>query len=341
MSAQAESVLKDLKAGKIAAVYFLQGDEPYYIDLLSNYIEHEFLRPEERGFNLTVLYGKDTNMQNILNAARRFPVMAQRQVVLVKEAQEMSEWNSEKAKEMLLRYVEKPVPSTLLMFCYKYKKIDARTQLAKALAKNAVIVETKKIYDNQLPNWAKQYFASKGYRSSEKANAMLAEFIGNDLSRMANEIDKLLINFPQPQVTITDEEVARYVGISKEYNSFELQNAIARRDSLKVYQIVNYFAADPKNNPAIPIIAILFNFFTKILQIHDSADKSKPAVASLLGINPYFVEEYLATARIYTREKAIQAIHLLYQADCRAKGIDSTMNDGDILQELAYHLLQL
>jgi DNA polymerase-3 subunit delta len=341
MSANAESILKDLRTGKIAPVYFLQGDEPYYIDLLSNYVENELLRPEEREFNMTLVYGRDTNMQNIINAARRFPVMAQRQVVLVKEAQDMSEWNSEKAKEMLLRYVEKPVPSTLLMFCYKYKKLDARTQLAKALAKHAVVVETRKIYDNQLASWAKQYFANKGFQSSDKANAMLAEFIGNDLSRIANEIDKLLINFPDKKVIITDEEIARYVGVSKEYNSFELQSAIARRDILKANKIVSYFAANPKNNPAIPVIALLFGYFTKILQVHESSDKSKQAIASLLGINPYFAEEYIAASCIYTRDKAMQAIHLLYQADCRAKGIGSTMEDGDILRELIYGLLHL
>lgn len=341
MSAGAESVLKDLKAGKIHPIYFIQGEEPYYIDLLSNYVENELLRPEERGFNLTVIYGREATMQAVLNAARRFPVMAQRQVVLVKEAQDMSEWNSEKAKEMLLRYAEKPVPSTLLMFCYKYKKLDARTQLAKVLAKNAVVVETKKIYDNQLASWAKQYFASKGFQSSDKANAMLAEFIGNDLSRMANEIDKLLINFPNRNVVITDEEVARYVGISKEYNSFELQSAIARRDILKANKIVNYFAANPKNNPAIPVIALLFNYFVKILQVHESTDKSKSAIASLPGVNPYFAEEYIAASRIYTREKAVQAVHLLYQADCRAKGIDNAAEDGELLRELVYHLLHL
>jgi DNA polymerase-3 subunit delta len=340
MSANAESILKDLKAGKTAPLYFLQGDEPYYIDLLSDYVENELLRPEERGFNMTVVYGRDTNMQGIINAARRFPVMAQRQVVLVKEAQDMSDWNSDKAKEMLLRYAEKPVPSTLLMFCYK-KKLDARTQFGKALAKNAVVVETKKLYDNQLAGWAKQYFAGKGFQSSDKANAMLAEFIGNDLSRMANEIDKLLINFSDKNVTITDEEIARYVGISKEYNSFELQSAIAQRNILKANKIVNHFTANPKNNPAIPVIALLFGYFTKILQIHESSDKSKQAVASLLGINPYFAEEYIAAARIYTREKAVQAIHLLYEADCRAKGIDSAMEDGDILRELVYSLLHL
>ncbi|WP_448520707.1 DNA polymerase III subunit delta [Rhodoflexus sp.] len=337
----AEGVLKDLKAGKIAPIYFLQGEEPYYIDLLSDFVENELLNPGEKGFNLTVIYGRDSNMQGILNAARRFPVMAQRQVVLVKEAQDMSDWNSDKAKEMLLRYVEKPVPSTLLMFCYKYKKLDARTQLAKALAKNAVVVETKKLYENQLAGWVKKYFAAKGFQSTDKAHAMLAEFIGNDLSRMANEIDKLLINFTDKNTIITDEEVARYVGISKEYNSFELQNAIARRDILKANRIVSYFAANPKNNPAIPVIALLFNYFTKILLVNESQDKSKPAIASLLGVNPYFAEDYIAAARIYTRDKAVHAIHMIYRADCRAKGIESTMEDGDILRELVFGLLHL
>ncbi|MCS6967872.1 MAG: DNA polymerase III subunit delta [Cytophagales bacterium] len=332
-----KQVLQDLRAGKIAPFYFLHGEEPYYIDLISNFIENQLLRPEEKAFNLTVLYGRETSMQNILDAARRFPVMAQRQVVIVKEAQELSEWNSEKARQMLTRYLERPMPSTLLAFCYK-KKIEARWLTAQT---HAVVIETKKIYDSQLPQWIKQYFADKGYQSTDKANEMLAEFVGSDLSRIANEIDKLLINFTDTKTLITDEEVARHVGISKEYNAFELQSAIARRDVLKAMRIVNYFASNPKNNPLIPLIALLFGYFIKILQIHEHSDRTRQGVASLLGINPYFAEEYLAAAQSYPREKAIQAIHFLYQADCRTKGIDTTMEEGEILRELVYQLLHL
>jgi DNA polymerase-3 subunit delta len=339
MPLAADAVLKDLKAGKYAPLYFLQGDEPYYIDLISDWIEERGLAEAERGFNQTVLYGKEANLSAVLNAARQFPTMAPRRVVIVKEAQEMPDWNTEKGKETLAKYVARPVPSTVLVFNYKYKKLDARTSLAKALDKSAVLVETKKMYDNQLPGWVKGLFKERGHDLTDKAVAMLCESIGNDLSRMANEVDKLLINFPAKGKPIDEDAIATYVGISKEYNTFELQSALAKRDVVRANRIVHYFAANPKSNPVIPIIALLFGYFAKLLLVHGSSDKSKPAVAQLLGVNPYFVDEYLLAVRNYPVHQVVKIIGHLRQADLHAKGIGGDLEDGEILKELVFKVL--
>jgi len=339
MPTTAETALNDLKAGKYAPLYFLQGDEPYYIDLISNWIEEKALAEAERGFNQTVLYGKEANLTTVFSAARQFPTMAQRRVVIIKEAQEMGDWNTEKGKEALAKYAARPVPSTVLVFNYKYKKLDARTSLAKTLDKSAVLVETKKLYDNQLPAWVKSLFKARGHDLTDKAVAMFCESIGNDLSRLANEADKLLINFPAKGAPINEDVIATYVGISKEYNTFELQSAIAKKEVSRANRIVLYFAANPKNNPAIPVIALLFSYFSKLLLIHGSADKSKGAVASLIGVNPFFVDEYLLASRNYPLYKVVSIVGFLRQADMQAKGIGADMEEGDILKELVFKVL--
>jgi DNA polymerase-3 subunit delta len=340
MAVTADSVLKDLKSNKYAPVYFLQGDEPYYIDLIAEYIENHALSPEEKGFNQTVVYGKDVNVVGILNTARRFPVMAQRQVVIVKEAQEIQDLGQEKARTMLQNYCLKPVPSTILVFCHKYKKLDGRSKLAQTIAKESVFIETKKLYDNQIPNWISNYFQEKGFKITEKAVILLAEFIGNDLSRMANEIDKLLINFTE-KVQINEEVISKYVGISKEYNTFELQDALAKKDVVKANRIVNYFALNPKNNPIIPIIALLYSYFTKVMMVHHSEDKSKQGIAKTLGVNPFFVDDYLTASKNYSVPKLIKVIEFLREADLHSKGINSNIEDGQILKELVFKVLHI
>jgi DNA polymerase III subunit delta len=338
MANTADSVLKDLKANKYAPLYFLQGDEPYYIDLISEYIENHTLTPTEKGFNLTVVYGKEANIVGILNVARRFPVMANRQVVIVKEAQEITDLGQEKARNMLLNYCLKPVPSTILVFCHKYKKLDGRSKLAQTIAKETVFVETKKLYDNQIPNWVTQYFQAQGFKATEKAVVMLAEFIGNDLGRIANEIDKLLINFTE-KVQITEELVSKYVGISKEYNTFELQDALAKKDILKANKIVNYFAANPKSNPLIPIIALLYSYFTKVMLAHFSEDKSKQGIAKTLGINPFFADDYITASKNYNVGKLAKIIEFLHEADLQSKGVNANLEEGQILKELTFKIL--
>lgn len=332
-------VLKDLQSGRFAPVYFLQGDEPFYIDLIADYIEKNALQESEKSFNQVIAYGKDIDMAGILNNARRFPMMAERQVVIVKEAQEVADLTKENGQTMLESYLRNPLPSTILVFCHKYKSIDGKRKIAKILDEFAVLVNSKKLYDNQVPDWIMNYLKNKGYKIQPKSVQMLAESIGNDLSRLANEIDKLLINL-QGGTEITPDLIQKYVGISKEYNVFELQKALVNRDILKANQIIHYFEADPKNNPLIPIISVLFNFFSKVLMAHASPDKSERGLATLLKVNPFFVKDYLLAMRSFSAYKTAEIIHYIKIADLQSKGMDSgSMTDGQILKELIFKIL--
>ena len=333
-----ESVLKQLQTNQFAPVYFLQGDEPYYIDLISDYIETNALDESQKNFNQFVIYGRDAMVSDILTHARRFPMMSDRQVVLVKEAQEIPDLKKENAQKLLVNYLEQPTPSTILVFCYKYKTIDKRKVFGKAIEKAAVEVVTKKIYDNQIPHWIKDYLAVKDVEISEKASQMLVEYIGNNLERLSHEIDKVLINL-KGKSKIEAEDVQEYVGISKEFNVFELQKALAVKDVMKANQIINYFSSNPRNHPIIPIIALLFSFFSKLLLVHHSKNKAESNLASILKINPYFVKEYISAARSYSLEKVIGNIHHLRKADLSSKGVDSNMEDSQILKELIFKLL--
>lgn len=340
MAQKPEIVLKDLQAGKYAPIYFLQGDEAYYIDQIANYIENHALLPAEKGFNQTVVYGKDVTMSQIMGSAKRFPMMAQRQVVIVKEAQEIADLRNEAGKNMLSAYCEKPLPTTVLVFCHKHKKIDSRTKLAKTLAKSAVVIDTKKLYDNQLPNKVTEIITEKGYKISAKASVIFAEHIGNNLNRIVNEADKLLLNLAEG-TEITEAHIAEHVGVSKEFNTFELQDAIGQKNILKANQIINFFASNPKDHPVIPIIALLFGYFSKLLLMHHSTDKSKPALAKKLGINPYFIDGYQRAGRHYPLSKVVQIISLLRRADLQSKGVNSTLKDGEILKELVFKILHI
>ena len=334
-----EGVLQEIKAGKIAPIYFLQGEEPYYIDQIADYIEKNILSDSEKGFNQMVLYGKDAPMASILNQARRFPMMSERQVVIVKEAQEVPDLGKEEGKKMLEAYAKNPLPSTILVFCHKYKTLDGRSALAKVLDKHAVFISTKKLYDNQLPDWIQQHVKSTGNNIDAKAAFMLAEYIGNDLARLANEVQKLLLNFTE-KVTIDSAMVQKYVGISKEYNTFELQKALAIRDVLKANQIVMYFEGNPKNNPAILVIAFLFSYYSKLLLLHHQKAYQEGEVAKVLGIHPFIAKEYLPALRNYPPHKVVENIGWIQQADLQSKGIiGGSITDGQILKELVYRLM--
>ena len=339
MAQTADSVLKDLKAGRYAPVYFLQGDEPYFIDKIAGYIEKNALSESEKGFNQMVMYGKDVDVTAILNNARRYPMMSERQVVIVKEAKDIQDINRQEAQTMLENYVKKPLPSTVLVICHKYKTLDGRKSLTKTLDKHAVFVTTKKLYDNQVPDWITGYVTELGFTIDRKAAFMLTEFIGNDLERLSNEIDKVVINF-QEKIQIDAALIQKYVGISKEYNVFELQKALAVRDVVKANRIVQYFEANPKNHPVIPMIAMLFNYFSRLLLIHHSGERSEGGVAKLLKINPFFAKEYLLALQNYNLPTVIRNISFLRQADLQSKGIDSGgMTEGQLLKELVFKLL--
>ncbi len=339
MAISAESILSDLKKNKYAPVYFLQGEEPYFIDLISDYVEANALSESEKGFNQVVMYGKDAEVNKILTNARRYPMMAERQVVIVKEAQEIPDINKEEGQALLESYLKNPLPSTILVFAHKYKTLDGRKSLAKTVKDKAVLLTTKKLYDNAVPDWISNYVKSRGFGIDIKATQMLTDFIGNNLSSLTNEINKILINFKE-KTTIDAAMVQKFVGISKEYNVFELQRALGTRDVVKANQIVNYFEANPKSNPIIPVIALLFSFYSKLLLVHHAKDKSEKGIAAALKLNPYFVKEYLLAARNYPIHKVIDNIHHVKKADLQSKGIDSpSMAEGQILRELVFKLM--
>lgn len=339
MSAKPQQVFTELKRQQYAPVYFLQGEEPYYIDLITRYIEDNVLSTAEKGFNLTIVYGKDQTMGQVLTHARRYPVAAERQVVIVREAQELPDLLREEGQKLLTSYVKAPHPATLLVFAHKHKTLDARTALSKVLAQHAVLVHAKKVYDSQLPAWITDYVRAKGLTITEKASLMLQELVGNDLTRLARELDKVQLNL-QEGGEINDAIIQEYVGVSKQFNAFELQKALATHDVFKANQILLHLAANPKNNPAILLVALLFSFFSKVLLVHHAQDKSRQALAQALQVNPYFIQEYLLAAQHYPLPKVIENMHYLYQADLQLKGIDyPAIEEGQILKELVFKLM--
>ena len=336
---QTSQIIKNIKAGQYAPIYFLDGEEPYYIDLIAGLIEEHALDESAKGFNQIILYGKDVRISDVLNNAKRFPMMSDRQVVIVKEAQNIVDIGKEAGVDALIQYLENPLPSTILVFCYKHKKLDKRKALAKSLEKHAVFATSSKLYDNQLPDWIREYFREKEFKITDKSVFMLAESIGNNLERLSNEIDKMLINFKE-KVEITDQIIHKYIGISKEYNAFELQKAVALKEIVKANKIIQYFEANPKNNPVIPIISILYSFFSKLLILHGTADKSDSNLASVMKVNRFFIRDYTAAARNYPPQKVVSIIGDLRHADLQSKGVNAAnMPDGQILKELIFKIL--
>lgn len=336
---EANKIIGNLNAGQYAPIYFLQGEEPYYIDLISGIIEDNALDETAKGFNQIILYGKDVRMSDVLNNAKRFPMMSDRQVVIIKEAQNILDFGKEPGEKLLNSYLENPLPSTILVFCYKHKKLDKRKVISKVLEKHAVMLTSNKLYDNQVPDWIRNHFAQKKFKITDKGVFMLAEFIGNNLERLSNEIDKMLINFKE-KVEIDDHIIQKYIGISKEYNAFELQKAVVFREIVKANKIINYFETNPKNNPVIPIITILYNFFSKLMVLHSTQDKSDNNLASVLKVNRFFVRDYLAAARNYPTNKVISVIHDLRHADLQSKGVNAAnLPDGQILKELIFKIM--
>lgn len=330
-----DQILSDLKSKKYKPVYFLMGDEPYFIDEITNYIQKDVLNETEQVFNQTVLYGKDIEAVAVIEASRRFPMMASHQVVIVKEAQNI------RNIEELVHYVEKPLKSTILVVNYKYKTLDKRKKLYNAIEKNGgVVLNSEKLYEDKIPGWISKYLTQRGVAISPEAGALMAEFLGNDLSKIVNELSKLLITIPAGTRKITPDMIEKNIGISKEFNNFELQKAIVARDVLKANRIIDYFDRNPKDNPIIVTISSLFTFIAKIFTYHFLKDKSKGAVASALKINPYFVSEYELAAKRYTPAKLVEIIALLREFDLKSKGVgNSSATDGDLLKELIYKII--
>ncbi len=332
-------IIKDLNSGKYAPIYFLQGDESFFIDNIIDHIEEKALDETQKGFNQYILYGKEVAVTDILNVARKYPMMGERQVVIVKEAQEMRDWKKEDAQRLLIAYLENPLASTILVFGHKYKTLDRRTKISKVLEKNAEFLISKKIYDDKVPGWVSAYAKAAGANITDKAVMILAENIGNNLQRLANEINKLQINVKDGE-EINEIAVQKFVGISKDYNTFELQKALSLKDEVKVFKIIEYFAANPSANPMILVIANLFSYFSKLLLIHDQGAQDPNAVARAIGVNPFFAREYIQAARNYPLGIVLRNIEIIHQADLQSKGIGyATMKDAAVLRELVYKLM--
>lgn len=309
------------------------GEEPYYIDGISDYIERTVLSEEEKGFNQMILYGRDVSIEDIISNAKRYPMMAERQVVIVKEAQDLS-----RTIENLVSYVENPQPTTVLVFCYKYKKLDARKKLAKAIAKQGVLFESKKLYENQVPDWIKRVLTTKGYTITPKAAQMLTEFLGNDLAKVNNELEKLQLILPKG-AQITPQLIEENIGISKDFNNFELQNAIGEKDIKKAFTIVQYFAQNPKNHPLVMTVALLYSFFSKLLKYHALGNKGN--AAKELGVSPFFIKDYQTAARNYSMKKVSSVIAAIREVDMKSKGVGaSNLSQGDLLKELLVKIFE-
>ena len=305
------------------------GEEPYYIDKLTEYIENNILSEEEKGFNQMVLYGKDVSVEEIISNAKRYPMMADRQVVIVKEAQELS-----RTIEKLESYLENPQLTTVLAFAYKYKTLDKRKKVTKLMDKVGVVYESKKLYENQVGDWIKRVLSGKGYNIEPKAAAMLVEFLGNDLSKISNELDKLAIVLPQGS-TITPKAIEDNIGISKDYNVFEFRKAIGEKDQLKAYKIAEYFAQNPKDNPLVMTVGLVFGFFSQLLQYHGLPDKNPSNIARALKINLYFVKDYDIAVRNYPMKKVSAIVATLRDIDVKSKGVGAnSVPQGDLLKEM-------
>lgn len=326
---EAEKIIADIKNRKLKPIYFLMGDEPYYIDLIADCIDKTVLTEDEKGFNQVVLYGRDTTVEDVVANAKRYPMMAEYQVVIVKEAQELSR-NIDK----LEAYAENPQPTTILVFCYKYKTLDKRKKVTKNIEKNGVLFESKKLYENQVGNWITQTLIASGYKIEPKASAMLVEFLGTDLSKISNELDKLKIILPQGTL-INAEHIEKNIGISKDYNVFEFRSALGEKNILKANRIAQYFAQNPKDNPITLITSQVFAFYLQLLQYHGLSDKSPANVAKVLKVNPYFVKDYETAARNYPMKKVSAIVAALREIDLKSKGVGANaLPPNELLKEM-------
>lgn len=326
-------IVNDIKAGNIKPIYFLMGEESYYIDKLSDYIEDKVLSEDEKGFNQTVLYGRDVTVEDIVSTAKRYPMMSEHQVVIVKEAQDLS-----RTIDKLESYAENPMSSTVLVICYKYKTLDKRKKVTKLLAKNGIVYESKKLYENQVGDWIKRVLAGKKYSIEPKANAMLVEFLGTDLSKINNELEKLQIILPKGS-TITPHHIEENIGFSKDFNVFELRKAIGDRNQLRAYTIADNFAQNPKDNPIVMTTSLVFSFFVQLLKYHGLKDKNPKNVATALGVNPFFLKDYDVAIKNYPMRKVSQIVTSLREVDVKSKGVGANaLPQSDLLREMLFKI---
>lgn len=336
MAVTYDEIISDLKKRIFKPVYFLAGEEPYYIDLITSYMEENILDEAAKAFNQVVIYGEETTIPAIIETARRFPMMSSHQVIIIREAQSL------KKLDDLIIYLENPLLSTILVFNYKYKTIDKRTKLYKALENHAVYFESARLRDYQVPAWIERYLMTRGIRTDPSACAMLTEYLGTDLHKIVNELEKVIITLPKDKPVINSTVIEKNIGISKEYNNFELQKAIGERNILKANMIVHYFADNPRDNPVTLSIASLFSFFSKLLTYHYLTDKSKNNAAAVLKVNPYFIRDFENSASKYNVARTVRIIKLLRTYDMKLKGFgDISSEPGDLLKELVFKIMHL
>lgn len=331
-----QSILSEIKKKKLAPVYLLHGEEPYFIDLISDAIEHTVLEESQKGFDQSVIYGKDTDFSTIISMAKRYPMMSDHQVIVVKEAQNLK-WKDD---DLLLKYLEQPTPTTVLVFAHKYSKFDKRKKSYKQIERVGIVLESAKLYEDKVAAWINELLSSSGRKIHPQAAALMGEYLGTDLSKIANEIEKLQLNIPADK-EITTIDIEQNIGISKDFNVFELNTALSKRNALKAFQIVDYFAANPKSNPMPVVIGSLGTYFTKILKYHYLPDKSSAIAAKQLGVHPFFVKEYEYAARNFNRRKTFEIIHTIKEFDLKSKGMNvgPLTESGDLLTELIFKIL--
>ena len=328
-----ERIIAEWQKGVFKPVYWLEGEEEYFIDKVINYAEHHILSENEASFNLSIFYGRDAAWADIINACRRYPMFAERQVVLLKEAQQMRDIDKLEA------YVENPLHSTVFVVSYKNKKVDGRTKFARLLKEKGVLISTKKIYDNQLPEWIHELVESKGLSISAKGLALLADHIGNDLTRIENEVEKMMVNLGKRK-TITEEDIEEFVGVSKEFNVFELQSALAKKDLSKAIRIIQYFEANPKAAPIQLILPSLYGFFSKVFMVFGANTMDEKAIATAIGVNPFFSKDYLQAARMYKYEEVENALLLLHNYNLKSIGVnDAGTEDASLLKEMVIKMI--
>jgi DNA polymerase-3 subunit delta len=329
-------IISDLKKKQYQPIYFLHGNEPYFIDAIANYIEKNVLSDGEKSFNQTVLYGKEVDFKQVVDTARRYPMMAPYQVVLIKEAQEM------KTLKNLEKYISQPAPTTILVICHKHKRLDNRSKFAKLLKKNALLFESKRLYDNQLPDWIHNFLKDKGFTIETSAAALIAEYLGTNLSKVVNELEKLTINLPKG-TKISSNDIQQNIGISKDYNVFELQKALGQKQVAKVNRIIQYFGANPRKNPMVLLVSSLYNYFSKVYMLHFLKNAPEQEIQKTLKLSSsYFLKEYRLTARNYNRSQTENVLALLKEYDLKSKGVDlNTVNnpERELLKEMVWRIL--
>ena len=334
-----ELIFKNIKTKEFLPIYFFHGEEAYYIDIAVKALENDVLTEDEKAFNQTVVYGKDTNYNEILALAKQYPMMGDKQLIIVKEAQDLK-LNDEETK-ILEKYVENPVESTILVFAHKHKKVDSRKKVFKTLDKAKMLFHSEPVKDYNLAKWIDDEARNLQIKLAPGISQLLADYLGNDLSRIANELNKMKLVLKDGEV-LDGKLVETHIGISKEFNVFELQKALGKKDANTAFKIAYYMGKNPKTNPIVMTIGNLYNFFSNVVLYHTVSHQSPPSIASELGINPYFVKDYAEAARLYPLKFATRIISVLREIDLKSKGLGAVnMDEGELLKEMVYKIINI